>query len=62
MSFGRLCAAAVLLFAAVYIHLFLPHWAQTVREPLFYTLDKQGFSITAEETAALEELWGEMHD
>lgn len=62
MSIGRLCVAAALFFAATYIHVFLPLWAQTAQEKLFYALDKQGFVITAEETAALEEIWGYIHD
>lgn len=48
MSLGRLCIAAVLLFAAIYIHIFVPLWAQTAREPLFALLDRQGFVLAAE--------------
>ena len=34
MSFSRLCIAAVLLFAASYVHLFMPLWFEQARPVL----------------------------
>lgn len=48
MPLGRLCIAAALFFAATYIHVFVPLWAQAAREPVFAALDRQGFVIAGE--------------
>lgn len=62
MSFGRLCIAAALFFAATYIHVFVPLWAQAAREPLLDVLDRQGFALTAEEQEGIEILWLNGHE
>jgi len=57
MSFGRLCIAAALFFAATYIHVFVPLWAQAAREPMYEILDAQGFSVFSETEDVMDVLW-----